>query len=294
MAAQVLTFPIAVYYFHQLPVLFLFTNLIAIPLVTIIIYGEILLVASAIFPPIAKLIGYAVSKIIWLLNYFIQWTSEFSLIRIKEISLEPSQLILCYVLIFFISIWLLNKQRSFVFPALATILLLLCNSIYIKANSLNQEKLIIYNNYKQPYIEYILADKTMPLDSVAEDLKDNVEKYISEPARIHFHTSLRTNDKRMKLSNQQLDIIHLGGKRIVRVRKSYKLKLAHPIETDYLIISDKYIRNLNEMVQLFNPKEIVIDGNLPLWKLNTMKTELAALALPLHIVPEHGAKIISL
>ncbi len=294
LAVQVLTFPLSIYYFHQLPVLFLLTNLVAIPLVTLIIYGEILIIVSSFLPTVSKIIGYTVSKIILALNNFIQRTSEFSFVRIKEISLEPSQLVLCYMLILFISIWLLNKKRTFAFPALITMLLLLGNSLFIKAKSLKQEKLIIYNNYEQPYIEYIRANNSIALDTVLTDQLFNVEKYISEPARIHFHTAIQSRIAKTISSNEHLDMISIGNSTIIRLRKSYKLKLANPIKTDYLIISDKYIRNLQEMVKCFNPKEIIIDGNIPLWKVKTLKSELSALALPVHIVPEQGAKIISL
>ena len=41
LAAQILTFPICIYYFHQFPNLFLITNIIAVPLSSIILFAEI-------------------------------------------------------------------------------------------------------------------------------------------------------------------------------------------------------------------------------------------------------------
>ena len=43
-AAQVFTWPVCLYYFHQFPNLFLLANLIAVPLSTVLLYGEIILV----------------------------------------------------------------------------------------------------------------------------------------------------------------------------------------------------------------------------------------------------------
>jgi competence protein ComEC len=43
LAAQILTLPIILYYFHQFPNLFLFTNFIAVPLSGFILYGELVL-----------------------------------------------------------------------------------------------------------------------------------------------------------------------------------------------------------------------------------------------------------
>jgi competence protein ComEC len=41
LAAQVLTLPLSIYYFHQLPNYFLLANLLIIPLTTIIIYARL-------------------------------------------------------------------------------------------------------------------------------------------------------------------------------------------------------------------------------------------------------------
>ncbi|MEP6596385.1 MAG: ComEC/Rec2 family competence protein, partial [Ginsengibacter sp.] len=47
LAAQVFTFPVCLYYFHQFPNLFLLSNLIAVPLSSLILFAEIFLVAFA-------------------------------------------------------------------------------------------------------------------------------------------------------------------------------------------------------------------------------------------------------
>ena len=49
-AAQILTLPISIYHFHQMPLLFLFTNFIAVPLSSLILIGEIMLCALFFIP----------------------------------------------------------------------------------------------------------------------------------------------------------------------------------------------------------------------------------------------------
>jgi len=43
LAAQVFTFPICIYYFHQFPNYFLLTNIIAVPLSSAILFPDILI-----------------------------------------------------------------------------------------------------------------------------------------------------------------------------------------------------------------------------------------------------------
>lgn len=58
--AQVLTFPVCIYYFHQFPNLFLITNIIAVPLSGVILFAEIGLVAFSWVP----LLGNYLDKIV--------------------------------------------------------------------------------------------------------------------------------------------------------------------------------------------------------------------------------------
>src|SRR5215213_10003689 len=72
LAAQILTLPITVYHFHQFPVLFVFANLVAVPLSSAIVIGEIALVATSFIPVAAQAIGQLLHHLIWLMNVYIE------------------------------------------------------------------------------------------------------------------------------------------------------------------------------------------------------------------------------
>ena len=65
LAAQVFTFPICIYYFHQFPVLFLIANIIAVPLSGIILYAEIGLLAFSWVPFLGIWLGKLVGWMVW-------------------------------------------------------------------------------------------------------------------------------------------------------------------------------------------------------------------------------------
>ncbi|HUP12270.1 MAG TPA: ComEC/Rec2 family competence protein, partial [Niastella sp.] len=58
LAAQILTVPVSVYHFHQFPNLFLVANLLAVPLSTLIIFGEIIVCITSVIPVVAAGAGY--------------------------------------------------------------------------------------------------------------------------------------------------------------------------------------------------------------------------------------------
>src|SRR5687768_6344957 len=70
-SAQLLTLPVSVYHFHQVPTLFLFTNLVAVPLSSAILFGEIILCIVSFIEPVAKILGSLIQWLIWLMNSYI-------------------------------------------------------------------------------------------------------------------------------------------------------------------------------------------------------------------------------
>jgi len=72
LGAQVLTLPLCIYYFHQLPVFFLLTNLVAVPLSSLILIGEILLLVISIIPIAASVTGQAISFLTRCMNWVIE------------------------------------------------------------------------------------------------------------------------------------------------------------------------------------------------------------------------------
>jgi competence protein ComEC len=72
-AAQLGTMPFTLYYFHQFPNYFLLTNLVAIPLSTIVIYLAMLLLLVSFVPYLSVGVAFLLKGSLWLLNYLIVW-----------------------------------------------------------------------------------------------------------------------------------------------------------------------------------------------------------------------------
>ena len=82
-AAQMTTFPLSLFYFHQFPNYFLITNLIAIPLSSLVIYSGMLVLLTS---PIAWLSHFFSHLMVWLLtalNFTVKYIEElpFAMLR---------------------------------------------------------------------------------------------------------------------------------------------------------------------------------------------------------------------
>lgn len=106
-SAQLATAPLVVYYFGRLPLLFLLANIVAIPLVTIILY---LSVASLLLFFIPALQHYAVlslSCITTFLNKYLAWVASLPGATVTDIHITPVQTVSLYVII--ISLFLICR-----------------------------------------------------------------------------------------------------------------------------------------------------------------------------------------
>lgn len=107
LSAQVLTLPIILYYFHQFPNLFLFTNFIAVPLSGLILYGELLLLIVAKIPFLNLWTGKIISFLIAQMDGFIERTDKIPYSVTDNIQVGLVQTILLYFTICYIAFWLL-------------------------------------------------------------------------------------------------------------------------------------------------------------------------------------------
>jgi len=110
-AAQLATFPISIYYFHQFPSYFLVANLVVIPFIFILLIGLLLLILTHSIPWIGDGITWMVDTLIsWLLN-ITETMSRLPKATIKGLYISEVVLILLYLVILLCIAGISNKNR---------------------------------------------------------------------------------------------------------------------------------------------------------------------------------------
>lgn len=95
-AAQLGTFPLALYYFHKLPGLFLLANWLVIPLVTLLMYTGIPLLVLSAAVKLPSLMYQAFDYLLSGLRGSVEWLGSFSSWVWRDIHLELPEVFLCY------------------------------------------------------------------------------------------------------------------------------------------------------------------------------------------------------
>jgi competence protein ComEC len=124
LSAQILTLPLCIYYFHQLPVLFLPANLLAIPLSTLALYGLLLLMVFSFFNQASFYIGNIVEWLIQIMNAFMEYLAGFRFSVIDGCSPDLSEIIILYIMIYFLFSFYRKKEKYNLFGGMLTFFIL--------------------------------------------------------------------------------------------------------------------------------------------------------------------------
>ncbi|NOT91671.1 ComEC/Rec2 family competence protein [Ferruginibacter sp.] len=293
LAAQIFTFPICIYYFHQFPNLFLITNIIAVPLSSIILYAEIFLVAFAWVPFVGEYLGKITGWLVWLMNKIILWVNSFSFAVWDKIPANIITTWLLYAVVIGISAWLINKNKKLLRFSLLGLLAFVMAHAYGKWQIKNQKKLIVYNVPQHQAIDLVNANHYKFIgDSVL--LQDGMlQNFHLKPGRIALQLNIPGDTIASCL--QQHPFYQFGTKRIVVIDKPLVFEPGQQkIDVDIIVISKSPKLYIPQLAAVFNCKQYVVDASNSLWKIGKWKKDCEELHLQLHSVPEKGAFVLDL
>lgn len=122
LAAQITTFPLSMYYFHQFPVYFVFSNLIVIPISTVLLYAGLVFLLVCWIPHVADLAANISATITTWMNAIITWFDQLPMSTWRGYSPGFAEMVLLYILMFALSAWVFWKKKRALLIALIMLL----------------------------------------------------------------------------------------------------------------------------------------------------------------------------
>ncbi len=103
--AQLMTFPMSIYYFHQFPNYFMISNLCIIPLTGFTIYSGLVALLLSWIPYLGELVFWIPQGFIWTLNFIVDVFANAPGAVSKGLRLSVPSVILLYITIFLVYKW---------------------------------------------------------------------------------------------------------------------------------------------------------------------------------------------
>jgi competence protein ComEC len=291
LAAQVLTTPVSIYHFHQFPVYFLFTNLLAVPLSSIIVLLEIALCAVSFIPPVATFTGVLLSKLISVMNGFIEHMENLPFSLWNNLQVNLVQVLLLYGIIAALSYWLMKKSRKALWPALFCLLFFSLIRSLSFIDAARQQQLIVYNIPKHRAIDFVSGRNI-----VCRGDSDIITNYILQQYYLNAcRTALRAAvTGRIESMMPIPGIFIFNNKKIALIDEKTHLNSSGEIGADLVIVSGNAPVNMAALLEVFHCPQIVFDGSNSPAKVNKWKAEAAKLGLSCFYTVDNGAFVMKM
>ncbi len=301
-AAQIATFPLGLHYFHQFPNYFLLSNYVVIPISFGIMFIGISVFVFYKVPFLVKFLALLFNLSIWLLNSSIRIIEKLPHSLIQGVSITVFETWLIYLIIILFVYYFSSRRYKYLVYALNACIVLLSSLTIEQYNEYRQKKLIIYNIPKTSAIDFVSA-KTNVL------FTDTV--FAKDESKLLFHikhnwwelglseSTIISKDTQTNMLFIRNNFIQFYEKRMAIINRSNVFSemnkiIIKPIEVDYLIVSGNPKVKIEDVLELYNAKEIVFDSSNSLYHVNKWKTECVKLNQPFYSVSDMGALVVDL
>lgn len=279
-AAQIATFPIAIYYFHQFPNYFLLANPLVILLSSLVLIAGLFFVFFAALllvfhqQEIIYVLGQCFKFLIVALNKTVLWFEGLPFAITKFLWISQLEMYLLYALIFaLIVLW---KTQLFKWVRISTLIVCLLIVFIISKNmrQLSQDFLIIHAIPKHSAFSIIKGKKAIILadKSLLENRKDISFRLNNLWAKCGVVDTMKIDlmDKQhlkdfdiISQSKDSITILAWHDKTFLWIGKNLKKRHidAQNQFFDYVILANKSVLDLNQLVDKVQFKCLIIDAS---------------------------------
>jgi competence protein ComEC len=264
-AAQVITFPLSAFYFHQFPVYFLVSNLFIVIPTAIIMYSGFAYLLCPQIPWLSKGIAFILEKTIIIMNKGLAIIEHSPYSGIGKIWLKPAEYLLLYVIMICIFYFLYDKKTWLLKLSLVCTLLLCISFSYKKISQFKTDDIAWLNLKKHTGIVFKHGDKAIILSDVKP--ADKIYQYSIQP----YLDSCQVSD--VQVINPDTDIktawlvkkynfIQFLDKRIfIFDRPIQNNILQNKLKTDYIYFTNNQDTELNVLNGDFDYGMLIVDGS---------------------------------
>jgi len=281
LAAQITTFPLSIYYFHQFPVYFIISNLfITLPIAVLMYLGIAILLIRLdwLVVPFEALILFT--------NRGLKFISHLPYSSLSGIWISKTEFLLLCLWMILLTIGLIHRQKRYFLLSFILLICLQCCLVYDRILSRKQEKIVLFqlgNNYAAAFISADTAvvvtnltttDKTFT--SAVQPALDQLK--VSSPSCI----SLKKDTLLHGLEIRSHQLMWKKMNILVLDQSFNKQKFMNQPTFDVIWLQDSPSIKIIDLQQQVNFKTLWIDGTSNHHTSKMYEEEARQLDIPIH------------
>ncbi len=251
-AAQILATPLCLYYFHQFPNYFILANVVAVPLSTIIIYGNVILLALYKFPFLCKIVGLCVmwlTKILYACLHFIEELAY----AVSRIWIDEWQLVAISIFVVGLGFLFYKVRARYFAVMLLGVVMFLGLQLWRGVENSGFSDVVVFSDSKSLTINTIdnRQSQILTTDSLTA-IRLNRDFLLRKGVREGVITELDTATLFHTFQFQGNTFAVVANNEI------YDLYSPAPLEVDYLIVGKEVKASKSLLKYYFQPKRLVV------------------------------------
>ena len=275
-AAQLGVLPLLIYYFHQFPLFFLLGNLIAIPLITLLLFlGFALLFTSVIWFDLSVIIGFLFSFFSDLLIAGIKQLNSLQLFVVEEIPFHFTLVFSMTILMYLFGYFLKVKKPDAFNLLLLSLAVFQVNLIVLRTCYAHQAFLVIPNDRANLFLLHKTNGNTVVYRYEADSINSGKlldfkratwsKEIATQKGPLFFDWS----GKRFFIVNSEAAVLYRG-------------------RCDVVVFSGAVSLNFNRVLAQVQPAEVVIHNSVPFWNRKLIMAFCVKEKIPFHDCYEKG------
>ncbi len=177
-AAQLATGPLALHYFNQFPNYFLLTNLVAIPLAGLIIYGSLITLCLSPVPFLGLYAGQILRLLVGALHQSVRLIEGLPYSTISNVYMSTPETIMVFAVLFFLFSYLMKGNRHFLIISFIILVPLMTSFSVRSVRNSHQRHFVVYNMNRATAIDFFSGKTTVHLAC---------EQALSDPRQVAFN-----------------------------------------------------------------------------------------------------------
>ncbi len=262
LSAQIGVFPLVLYFFGSFPTYFFIANLLIVPLISLVIYATVPLVAVSLFSFLqSPLLSWLEALFRWVLKTLInivlgvvQFTEALPFAQVTDQHLSLTQLFFLLFFIYLFAQHLMSRRSRPLLVALSSLLLFFAIGIHERITS-EPPRLVVFNAPSSSEIAIFYKKRRHYVEIPTNGLLPHPAKGV------------------LRLSNGELERFHAE----------------EPLPLYTLILSEYRYFNVDRLLSLFLPEVIVLDSSIPRYAARQLQAECNERGVTVHDVTVDGA-----